>query len=80
MSIAAISSYVPTIRIASPQQVLRNLTKIAIPIIMLVSAALVREAKAVTYVECFENCDKHREAHELAKLFCYTLCAIFAKD
>jgi len=33
----------------------------------------------VTIVECFENCDKHREANELAKLICYTLCAFFSK-
>lgn len=34
----------------------------------------------ITLVECYANCDKHRDAHEIAKLICYTLCSIFSKN
>lgn len=77
--VASISSYVPRFRIASSDQMARNLTKIALPAIALAASAMMYQAQAVTYVECINNCDLHREAHELAKLICYTLCAIFSK-
>ena len=79
MIISSLSSYIQTIRIAPPEQIIKNLTKIAIPVIALSGAAMVHTAQAVTMAECFENCDKHRDAHELAKLICYALCAIFSK-
>jgi hypothetical protein len=80
MNISTISNYVPKIRIASPEQAVKNLTKIAIPAIAFVGASMIHGAQAISYVECHNNCDKHRDAHELAKLICYIACMIFAKD
>lgn len=86
MDFSAISKYVsnglgylPTFTLATPQQVVKNVTRLALPAILLVAVAMAREARAITYVECINNCDEHRDAHELAKLLCYTLCLIFAK-
>jgi len=80
MSVSAILNYVPKIRIASPEQIVKNLKNIAIPAITLVAVSMINGAQAISYAECFDNCNEHREAHPLAKLLCYTLCAIFAKD
>lgn len=80
MKLSAISSYVPSIRIATPREAANNLKKIALPAIALVGVSMIRGARAVTYVECFDNCNEHREAHPLAKLICYAICAIFAEN
>jgi hypothetical protein len=66
--------------LASPNQMVKNAQRIALPVIALVGIGMMHEAQAVTTAECFENCDSHRDAHHLMKLFCYTLCLIFAKD
>ena len=80
INLTNISNSVPKIRIASPEQVVKNLNKIAIPTIILVTALMIKGAQAIGYVECINNCNEHRDAHALAKLMCYALCAIFAKD
>lgn len=80
LSAISISNYVPTIRIASPEQIARNLRIIAIPAITLFAASMITGAQAIGYVECINNCNAHRDAHAIAKLACYALCAIFAKD
>ena len=36
-------------------------------------------AQAIPYAECMENCSKHRDIHDLARLLCYTLCFFFAE-
>lgn len=79
MSISAISNYVPSIGFASPVQIVSRLTAIAVPIIALAGVSALPTVNAVTLAECYENCNAHRDAHELAKLICYGLCHIFAK-
>lgn len=76
---AAVLDYVSEIKIASPKQVVENLSKIAIPAIALVATSMIQGAQAIPYVECINNCDRHRDAHPLAKLICYALCARFSK-
>ena len=73
-----VSNYVPKIGIASPQQAVKNLTKIAIPVIALVAVSMVNEAQSIRYTDCIINCNEHRDAHDLAKLLCHTLCLFFA--
>ena len=80
MNLSTTSNYFPEIRIASPEQAVKNLKNIAIPAITLVAASMINGAQAIGYVECIDNCNEHRDAHPLAKLICYGLCAIFAKD
>lgn len=65
--------------LATPNQMMRNAQRVAIPAIALVGITMMHEAEAITMTECFENCDRHRDAHALGKLICYTLCAIFSK-
>lgn len=80
ISYTNISNYIPKIGIASPQQVVKNLTKIAVPVIALVGASMIRESEAsYPYIECVNNCYRERDAHDLAKLICHILCEIFAK-
>ncbi len=79
-SISNISNYTPNIELPSLQQVCKNITKLAVPIITLVGASMINAAEAIPYHECIDNCNEHRSAHPLAKLLCYTLCLIFAKD
>lgn len=79
MSISSISNYVPEIRFASPKQITENITKIAVPLIILAAVSMPQQAEAITYVECFNNCDKHRDVDALSKFVCYALCAIFSK-
>ena len=79
MTISSVLNYVPTVRIASSEQMTRNLKKIAVPSIILSGAVMIQEVEAVTMAECFQNCDRHRDADALSKLVCYALCAIFSK-
>lgn len=79
-SLSSVSNYIPSIRLPSTQQTCKNVAKLAVPIITLVSASMIQTAEAIPYHECVDNCNAHRDAHPLAKLFCYTLCLIFAKD
>lgn len=74
------SNYLPQIRIASPKQVVKNLQKIAVPIIILLGASMAAEAHAANYSDCIDSCNRHRDAHPLAKLICYTMCLFLAKD
>ena len=78
ISYANISNYIPKIGIVSPQQTVKNLTKLAVPVIALAATSMVNGAQAIKYNECFENCGKHRDAHELAILLCQVLCFFFA--
>ena len=80
MSIAAISSYVPVIGVASASQIVSRLTALAVPIITLTGLSNLQGAQAVTLAECYDNCNQHRDAHELAKLICYALCHMFSKE
>lgn len=79
MKIQTISNYLPQVRLATREEFTTNLKRIAIPAITLLSIAAVEGASAIPMAECVENCDKHRDAHALMKLFCYTLCALFGK-
>ena len=80
MNLSAISNYVPKIGIASPQKAVENLTKIAIPVIVLVGASMINETGARNpYTDCVEGCYRERDAHDLAKLLCHILCELFAK-
>lgn len=74
-----ISDYIPKIRLASPEQVTKNLTKIAIPTITLAALTMINSVQSIPFTECIDNCNKHRDVHDLAKLLCYTLCWLFAK-
>jgi len=87
MNISNLSNYVPSIfnhvpkvRLASPEQALKNITKIAVPALALVAASMIYEAEAITHNECHDNCDRHRDAHPLAVIICYVACMIFARD
>ncbi len=75
---AKISSYLP--KIASSEQIGRNLKTIAMPALAFFAESMVQETRAIGYVECIDNCDEHRDAHPLAKLICYVLSAIFVKN
>jgi hypothetical protein len=68
------------IRSASPGQAVKNLTKIAIPAIAFVGASMIHRAEANFICRCHNNCNKHQDAHELAKLICYIVCMFFFKD
>jgi hypothetical protein len=79
MRLSSITNYVPKFRISSPEQVAKNLQKITLPAIAFFVVSMIKGAQAISYVECIDNCDKNRDTPHLAKLICYTLCAIFAK-
>lgn len=80
MNLSAISNYVPNVGIASPQQAVKNLTKLTVPIIALVGASMINEARAdYPYIQCVDDCYRNRDAHDLAKLLCHILCEIFGK-
>jgi hypothetical protein len=80
MRISSISSYIPKIRIATPKEAISNLTKLAVPIIVLVAASTVREVIGDPFVDCINACDRNgRDAHELAKLLCYAMCWLITK-
>ena len=80
MILAVILHYVLKIRIATSEEAVRNLKKIAIPAIALVAFSMIKSVHAITYVECVDACDQHEDAHPLAKLLCYAMCAIFTKS
>ena len=80
MSISSITSYMPSIGLASPVQIVSRLTALAVPIIALAGVSALPTVNAVTLAECYENCNAHRDAHELAKIICYALCHIFSKE
>ncbi len=80
MGASAISNYVPKISLASPEQIAKNVNKIAIPAMVLVTASMINGAQAVGFVECMDNCNRDPNTPGIAKLICYTLCAIFSKD
>ena len=81
MNLSAISNYVPKIGIASPQQAVKNLTKLTVPIIVLFGASMINEAQSAggyRYNECINDCSRHRDIHEIARLLCYTMCFFFS--
>lgn len=80
LSLSSVSNYIPRIGLPSPQQACRNVTKLAVPIIALAFASMISAAKAITYAECMNNCNAHRDIHPLARLLCQTMCLLFAKD
>ena len=74
-----VSNYVPNIGIASPQQAVKNLSKIAIPVITFVAASMINEAQAIPYAECIQNCNEHQDDNPLAILkICHILCFFFS--
>ena len=75
-----LSNTISNNKFASPECVVKNIQKIAIPIIVLVTTSMIQGAQAITYVECVNKCDEHRDTDAFSKLICYALCAIFAKD
>lgn len=79
MNVGAISNYIPNVRLSSPTTMISRLTTIAVPIIALAGISSITGARAITYVECIDQCNEHRDAGDLAKLLCYTLCLIFAR-
>ncbi|MDN3505434.1 MAG: hypothetical protein P0S95_07660 [Rhabdochlamydiaceae bacterium] len=80
MKLSAISNYASTIRIATPEEVVDRLSKIAIPAILVFAASKVKETQAISYVECIDNCNSHPDANPLAVLICQAICLVFCKD
>lgn len=78
--VSSVSSYIPKIRIASRDQIIKNLSKMALPAITLVGMSMMYQAQAISKTECLANCDRHRDASELAKLICQALCIFFGED
>ena len=48
MNISATPSHAPSITIATPQEMVKKLTKIAIPMIALAGTAMMQQAQAIT--------------------------------
>ena len=79
MRASAISEKFPNFEIQSQEQIVKNIKRVAIPVIAFTAISMISGAQAITYVECFDNCNKTQDASELAVLLCQTLCLIFAK-
>ena len=73
-----VSNYIPKIRLASKEQAVKNITKIAVPVIALVALANVATASATPFTNCMEACD--RIEHDSLKLICNIGCAIFTDN
>ena len=85
MNINAIQNYIPEIKLASPQQAVKNLTKIAVPVIALVAFTQMQAANGAhgsgsDYVDCFDTCNEHTEASPLAKFLCYAMCWLITSN
>ncbi len=79
-AINSIRNYLPAFRIDTLNNILNKATMVAIPIIALVGASVIREVAANDYTDCIDACNRNgRDAHELAKLLCYTMCYFITK-
>lgn len=75
-----ISDCIPKPPLSSFHEISQKIKTISLPAIALISSTLIQEARADTFTECIEACERNgRDAHELAKLLCYTFCWLFAK-
>jgi len=75
ISLNSVKPYLPSVQLASPQQMINNVTKIAVPVIALTGAAMMATARADDFTDCIEACDRNGpDAHPLAKLLCYSMC------
>lgn len=54
MLVSRISNYVPTVKIVAPEQMLKNLSKIAVPAICLVGASMITGSTATPFGDCIE--------------------------
>lgn len=79
MRASAVSDKFPNFEVQPQKQIVKNIKRVAIPVIALTAISMISGAQAITYVECFDNCNKTSDASGIALLLCQTLCLVFAK-
>lgn len=80
MAISAISNSFGNVGLASPVQMVRNLKLIALPAIALAASYFTPTAQACNYMDCWDNCHAHPDAHPAIVLLCEAICTFFCKD
>lgn len=70
---ASLNTFTPFRKIQLPS---RNTVITMVGVLAITSIPV---ANAITYTECFENCQAHQDAHPLAVLICQALCALFSE-